>query len=110
MDMSTKPDDATKERLFEEFNDVLVETERFLKTIAGAGSDKAGALQAGVRERLNAAAARLAALRDESLDRADAAARSADRYVHDNPWRTVGIVAALTAITGLVTGILISRR
>jgi len=39
--MSTTPDDAAKERLFEEFNAVLAETERFLKTVAGAGSDKA---------------------------------------------------------------------
>ncbi len=108
--MSPSRDEVTKERLFEEFNSVVVDAEQLLKSIAGAGGDKVSALNAGVQQGLTSAAERLAKLREASLSQASAAAQSADRYVHDNPWRTIGIVAALTAVTGLVTGILIARR
>ena len=39
-------------------------------------------------------------------DKAKAAARATDDYVHDHPWRAVGI----GALAGLVVGMLISRR
>ncbi|NDB70762.1 MAG: DUF883 domain-containing protein [Methylocystaceae bacterium] len=34
------------------------------------------------------------------------AGKAADNYVHDNPWKAVGIAAGV----GLVLGLLISRR
>jgi ElaB/YqjD/DUF883 family membrane-anchored ribosome-binding protein len=102
--------DITKERLFEEFNAVIGETEVLLKSIAGASGEKAGAMRASVEKSLAAAGDRVAKLREESVAQAHAAAEATDEYVHDNPWRAVGMVAAVAGITGLVAGLLIARR
>lgn len=102
--------DVTKEKLFDEFNAVVTETEQLLKSIAGAGGDKAGALKASIEQGLAAAGDRLARIREESLNQANAAARATDEYVQENPWRAIGLVAAMAAITGLVAGLLIARR
>lgn len=104
------PSNVTKEKLFEDFNTVIAETEQLLKTLASAGSDKAGTIKAGVEERLAAASERLAKIRQEALDQANAAARATDNYVRANPWRAVGIAAAVSAGVGLIAGLLIARR
>ncbi|MDR7051878.1 ElaB/YqjD/DUF883 family membrane-anchored ribosome-binding protein [Duganella sp. 3397] len=45
-------------------------------------------------------------LEDTVLAHSRDAARQADVYVHDNPWKAVGIGAAI----GLLAGLLVSRR
>lgn len=102
--------EVTNERLYEEFNTVVAETEQLLKSVATAGGDKVAAVKANVEQSLAAAADRLEQIRQQALSQANAAARATDQYVRDNPWRTVGIVAALSATLGLVAGLLIARR
>ena len=55
---------------------------------------------------MEAAKVKLAQLSDASAERAKAAARATDDYVHDHPWHAVGIAA----LVGLVLGTLIARR
>ena len=38
------------------------------------------------------------------------AAQATDRYVHENPWKSVGITASVSAGIGLLAGLLIGRR
>ena len=105
-----KPPEVTQERLREEFNAVVDETEQLLKSVALAGGEKGGALKAGLDERIAQLGERLAGIRDVSLRQAGAAARATDEYVHESPWHALGIVAGIAAITGLLAGMLISRR
>jgi ElaB/YqjD/DUF883 family membrane-anchored ribosome-binding protein len=107
--MNQSPE-VTKDKLFDEFNTVVAETEQLLRSVASAGSDKAGAFKASVQESLAVASARVAKIREDALAQANATARATDEYVTGNPWQAVGIVAALAGITGLVAGLLISRR
>ena len=102
--------EATNETLYQEFNTVVAETEQLLKSVATAGSDKAGALKASVEQSLAAASERLARIRDSSTEQARLAVRATDAYVQESPWRAVGIAAALAAAAGLVAGMLLSRR
>jgi ElaB/YqjD/DUF883 family membrane-anchored ribosome-binding protein len=102
--------DATKEKLLNEFNTVLAETEQLLTSVANASSDKAGALKANLEQGLASAGERLARIRDASREQAVAAARATDAYVQESPWRAIGIAAALAAAIGLAAGLLISRR
>ena len=48
----------------------------------------------------------LADAQETALAKVRAAGRAADDYVHDNPWRSIGIAAGF----GLVVGLLIGRR
>jgi len=45
-------------------------------------------------------------MQDDAVDRAKAAARATDEYVHDNPWQAIGIGAAI----GFLVGLVVSRR
>ncbi|HET7776216.1 MAG TPA: hypothetical protein VFK74_07610 [Azospira sp.] len=40
------------------------------------------------------------------MDKTKAAARATDDFVHDNPWKAVGIAAGV----GLLLGVIIGRR
>lgn len=108
--MKQSPSDVTNERLLAEFNTVVAETEQLLESIADAGGAKAVALKASVERSFAAAGERLAQIREKALGQACSTARATDKYVQENPWQTVGIVAALAATTGLVAGLLIARR
>jgi ElaB/YqjD/DUF883 family membrane-anchored ribosome-binding protein len=108
--MSAKQVDVSKDQLYQEFNTVVTETEQLLKSVAAASGGKAGALRDGVIDGLAAAGERLDKLRVAALAQASNAAAATDDYVRDNPWRAIGIAAAVSGLTGLVAGLLIARR
>ena len=63
-------------------------------------------MRARAEESVRQAKVRLAEIEDEALQRAQALAEEADKYVRSNPWAAVGIAAGVA----LVLGLLISRR
>jgi len=65
-----------------------------------------GDLRERIGERLRDAKIRLADAEAALVDRTKAAARATDDYVHENPWRAVGIAAGI----GLLLGVIIGRR
>jgi ElaB/YqjD/DUF883 family membrane-anchored ribosome-binding protein len=116
--MSAAPTGSRKEQLLEEFNTIVAETERLLKTVtpssavaSGPAGGEPGALEpagAGTTldENLKAARERLEQLEDLVLQRSKAAAQATDTYVRAHPWQAVGIAAGI----GLVIGLLLRRR
>ncbi len=55
---------------------------------------------------LHQARIRLGELQDTAVARAKAAGHAADDYVHENPWRAIGVAAGI----GVIIGLLIGRR
>jgi len=108
--MNQTRSDLSKEKLYEEFSAVVSDTEDLLRAAAAFGGDKANGYKEDMEKGLAAASEKLARIREASVDHAKSAARATDRYVHDNPWQTIGMIAALSAITGMVAGALIARR
>jgi ElaB/YqjD/DUF883 family membrane-anchored ribosome-binding protein len=108
--MSHATTEVTKEKLFEDFNAVVAETEQLLNSLAGAGADKAGAMRASVEQGLAAAGERLAQIRAASIAQAQASAHATDEYVHTHPWQSIGVTAAVAALAGLAAGLMIARR
>lgn len=98
-----------KDKLLQDFNDVVTDAEQLLKAVASAGGDKAHALRADVEESLQSARERLAELQREALAQTRAMARSTDAYVHANPWRAIGVAAAVATAVGLLLGLLVNR-
>ena len=101
---------ASKDKLLNEFNTVVAETEQLLKSVAGLGADQAGVLKGNVDQALSSASNQVMQIRDRSIAQAEAAAAAADQYVRQNPWRALGIVALVTAMAGLVSGLMLARR
>lgn len=108
MNTETKP--VTKEKLIEEFNTVVKETEQLLKSVATAGGERAGDLRGSVEQSLAMAKERLRQLQQAATEKAQAAVQTTDDYVHDNPWQAVGIAAGIGAVLGVVIGLSLNRR
>ena len=79
--------DASKEKLVADFKVVVAAREK-------------------IQSSLVEAKVQLARAEAAIIDKTRQAARATDRYVHDNPWKAVGI----SACVGLVIGVLIVRR
>ena len=96
----------TRARLVDEFAGVLAEAEEMLKRAATETGDKARDLRSQVETKLLRAKLSLQELEGQAVDHARAAARATDDYVHDNPWRAIGMAAAV----GVLIGLLLNRR
>ncbi|MET0519574.1 MAG: DUF883 family protein [Burkholderiaceae bacterium] len=85
---------------------VVAEAEKLLQATANDASESASELRVKVQASLDKARKHLNDLQDAAVDKARAAGRATDNYVHENPWQAIGVAAAV----GLLLGMLISRR
>ena len=98
--------DISKEKLVSDLKVVVADAEELLRATAGQAGEKVTELRSKIEGRLRNARATLAEAQDVIVGKAKQAGSSADDYVHDNPWQSVGIAAGI----GLLVGILIGRR
>jgi len=98
--------DTNTDKLVSDMKAVIADAEELLRATAGQAGEKVAAARARIEDSMDAARIKLAQVSDASAERAKAAARATDDYVHENPWHAVGIAA----LVGLVLGTLISRR
>ena len=96
----------SKEKLINDLHQGIADSEEMLKLTADEVSAGAVQLRERVRERMNQAKAELVHLQQVTVEKAKAAGHATDEFVHQNPWKSIGIAAGL----GLVVGLLISRR
>jgi ElaB/YqjD/DUF883 family membrane-anchored ribosome-binding protein len=108
--MSQITTEVTREKLLQDFNMVVAETEQLLKAAATAGGDKAAVWRESVEQKLKVARDKLVELEDAAIDKTKEAAAAADNYVHDNPWQAIGITAGVGVAVGLAIGLLLNRR
>ena len=102
----TEGSENARDKLVDEFAAVLAEAEEMLKRAATETGDKARDLRSQVETKLLRAKLSLQELEGHAIDKAKAAARATDDYVHDNPWQAIGVAAAV----GIVVGLLMNRR
>ncbi len=87
--------ERTREKVVEEFSNVLSEAEEMLKSAASESGEKARNLRDQVESKLLHAKLRLQELEGQAVDRAKMAARATDNYVHE---------------IGFIAGLLMNRR
>lgn len=97
--------DVSKEKLMQDLQLVVSDAEELLKMTASQAGEKVSAARERIEESVAAAKVRMAVTQEAMLEKTRQAARLTDEYVHDNPWRAVGIGAAV----GVIVGMLISR-
>ncbi len=95
-----------RDKLMDDLKVVISDTEDLLKLTASQVGEKAVDLRARMQVRLEQAKAELLRLQEAAVAQAKAAGQATDAYVHDNPWKAVGIAAGV----GFVVGLLLSRR
>ena len=95
-----------KDKLVADLKLVVADAEELLTATASQTGEKVAALRERMQENLRSARIRLAdadaALREKTRE----VAKATDHYVHENPWKAIGIGAGV----GLVIGLLIGRR
>ena len=107
--MSTKlanvTNEVSKEKLMQDLRVVVSDAEELLRATAGQAGEKVAVVRERIQENLAAAKVRLVAAEDAVVAKTKEAAKATDEYVHENPWKAVGIAAGV----GLIIGMLVSR-
>lgn len=95
-----------REKLISDLRLVIADAEELLRMTADEAGDSAAEVRGRIEERLQEARGQLAELQNAALNRVRAVGSATDLFVHENPWKSVGVAAGI----GLVVGLLISRR
>ena len=107
--MSTKlanvENDISKEKLMQDLRLVVADAEELLRATVDQAGEKVAVVRERIQGNLAVAKERLVAAEQAVIAKTKQAAKATDDYVHENPWRAVGIGAGV----GLIVGMLISR-
>jgi len=97
---------TSKDKLMDDLQMVVADAEALMQATASQAGEGAVAARARIQKSLQVVKERLVNAEDAVIERTKEAAKATDEYVHDNPWKAIGITAAL----GLIAGMLIARR
>lgn len=106
MAATDNPTSTANEKLMNDLRAVIADAEELLRLGSDQVGEQATAWRVRVQERISKARISLQHLQESAVDRAKAASRATDDYVHDHPWKAVGMAAGV----GLILGLLIGRR
>ena len=97
---------ASKDKLISDVKLVLADAEDLLKAAAASTGEKAAELRERAAVALKRAKEKVQDIQDVVVEKSKVVARATDDYVHDNPWKAVGIAAGL----GFLIGLLVNRK
>jgi ElaB/YqjD/DUF883 family membrane-anchored ribosome-binding protein len=99
-------ENVNRDKLVGDLKVVLADAEDLLRAAATATGERAAELREKAQTTLKRASERMSDMQDSVLANSKAAARFTDDFVHDSPWRAVGIAAGV----GFLLGLLVNRR
>ncbi len=85
-----------------DIQNVVTDAQELLKTVQSEGESKLSDVKAKVQQQLDSAKQMLGQVQTTVGDGAKVAVDNTDAYVRSNPWRAVGISAALGALIGFL--------
>lgn len=97
---------VTKDKLTQDLKIVVADAEELVRATASQAGEKVAVAREKIQDSLHRARIKLAEAEDMMIDKTRQAARATDEYVHDHPWKAVGVAAGI----GLIVGLLIGRR
>jgi ElaB/YqjD/DUF883 family membrane-anchored ribosome-binding protein len=97
---------ATRAGVSREVHNFIADVEDLVKDTTSLTGDELAKAKATLSERISAARQSIDAMSSAVAKRARNTASETNAYVHDQPWKAVGIGAAI----GLLLGVVISRR
>lgn len=102
--MKSSSVDATKEQLSEDFNAVMADVEALLKATANQSGEKLAKVRDKAEESLRVMKARMVESQAALLVKTQAAGKTVDDYIHENPWKGVSVAAGIALVIGLLVG------
>ncbi|MDO8988895.1 MAG: DUF883 family protein [Sideroxyarcus sp.] len=97
---------TSKDKLIDDLQMVVADAEALLQATASQAGESAVAARSRIQKSLHIVKERLIDAEEAVIERSKEAAKATDEYAHDNPWKAIGVTAAL----GLIAGMLIARR
>ena len=95
-----------KDKLMDDLHVVITDAEELLRMTADQAGEGVADIRSRVQTRMNRARVDLLNLQEATVAKAKAAGHATDEFVHENPWKAIGIASGI----GLVIGLLVSRR
>ena len=95
-----------RERLAKDVRAIVDDAEQLLRVGAQGTGDAVAQARGRLEQSLAGAKAAVVHLERAAVDRASAAGRATNSYVHDNPWQAIAAGAAVGALIGM----LLARR
>lgn len=96
----------SRNQLMNGFKEVVLDAEALLAATADTADESMSEIRAKTEQSLNIAKNKMADLHAFTLSKAKAATKATDGYVHEHPWRSIGLAASV----GVIIGLLIDRR
>ena len=97
---------VTRDKVLADLKVLMTDADALIRATTGQAGEKVAAARAKAEEALKGARERLGDLEGQMRERGKEAAQATDKFVHDQPWKAVGIAAGL----GVIVGMLIGRR
>ena len=95
-----------KERLIADIQQLLTDAQGILTDASEHADDHVSRLRAKLSDNVDKVKDSLHSAKKHTRKKAREAADATDEYVHDTPWQSVGVAAAV----GFLLGLLVSRR
>lgn len=93
---------AAKDRLALDLKNVVHDTELLLRELGGDLNEKGKQARARLMATLESAKGSCSELQEKAM----AKAKVADQYIHENPYKTMGVAFGI----GILVGVLVSRK
>jgi ElaB/YqjD/DUF883 family membrane-anchored ribosome-binding protein len=97
---------SDSDQLVGDLKKVAAEAENLLRDISNQSAGKFASARTQIEEKFSDAKARLEQARNVVTERGKQAGEVTQKYVVENPWKSLGVVAA----AGLIIGLLVRRR
>jgi len=97
---------VNKEKLVADLRQVISDAEELMRATAHQTDGKIAELRDRIGENLRQARYKLVDAEEAIKAKTREVARATDDYVHENPWKAIGVAAG----AGLIVGLLIGRR
>ncbi len=99
--MKKLSDHLSTDQLISDFKESVTDVEELLKETASLGGEKLAEIRTKAAQSLSTAKARLENSQSNTITGVKLAAKTANYYIHDNPWWFIGIAAGVGVGVGL---------
>jgi ElaB/YqjD/DUF883 family membrane-anchored ribosome-binding protein len=97
---------VNRDKFVQDMKLVISDAEELLRATASQAGEQISVARERIKDSLHEAKVKLAEADAVVRERARQAARYTDDYVHENPWRSIGVAAGI----GLLLGLMLGRR
>ena len=95
---------VNRDKFVQDMKLLVSDAEELLRATATQAGEQIAVARERIQDSLQQAKVKLAEADAIVRERAKQAARDTDEYVHENPWRAVGVAAGIGLLLGLILG------